>query len=216
MFIVLSIGAVVCTQHRSHVKQWALTHLELCCAHRSAQVIVGDVLDYSAAEAPAAGWFGGRFGAANDFAGAIDDIAIAYSVAPIDGAGGVLGESGVLAFRSGAAAEARGQAALPLTAYVLFDAADADMLVAEGYFATAVLHEMGHALGFGYGWPTAKAGCGGGCSAYTDGAAAACLAQVRYAALVAAAPELGLKGAKLRQEDSDAAQLSGAACEHWR
>ena len=74
----------------------------------------------------------------------IDDITITASLITIDGSGGVLGRAGPTALRTGNS--------LPATAIMEFDLADADTFNAAGLFDDIVLHEMGHALGFGTIW----------------------------------------------------------------
>jgi len=74
----------------------------------------------------------------------IDDIEITASLITIDGSGGVLGRAGPTAVRT--------DTSLPATAIMEFDIADADAFTAAGLFDDIVLHEMGHALGFGTIW----------------------------------------------------------------
>ena len=74
----------------------------------------------------------------------IDDITITASLITIDGSGGVLGRAGPTAVRT--------DNSLPATAIMEFDVADADAFTAAGLFDDIVLHEMGHALGFGTIW----------------------------------------------------------------
>ncbi|WP_340586758.1 leishmanolysin-related zinc metalloendopeptidase [Erythrobacter alti] len=74
----------------------------------------------------------------------IDDIEITASLITIDGSGGVLGRAGPTAVRT--------DNSLPATAIMEFDIADAGDFTAAGLFDDIVLHEMGHALGFGTIW----------------------------------------------------------------
>lgn len=74
----------------------------------------------------------------------IDDITITASLINIDGSGGVLGRAGPTSVRT--------DTSLPATAIMEFDLADADAFDAIGLFDDIVLHEMGHALGFGTIW----------------------------------------------------------------
>jgi hypothetical protein len=90
------------------------------------KVIVGDVQDV---------FFRGRV---------IDDLVITAELAPIDGVGGVLGQSGPTALRAGSF--------LPATAKMQFDIADAQDLLASGEWNDVVLHEMMHSVGFGSIW----------------------------------------------------------------
>lgn len=74
----------------------------------------------------------------------IDDITITASLIPIDGEGAVLGRAGPTAVRT--------DSSLPATAIMEFDVADASAFEGAGLFDDIVLHEMGHALGFGTIW----------------------------------------------------------------
>ncbi len=74
----------------------------------------------------------------------IDDIKIFANIADIDGAGGVLGQAGPIAYRT---AEL-----LPLNGIMEFDVADAASFDAIGMFNDIVFHEMMHVLGFGTLW----------------------------------------------------------------
>lgn len=75
----------------------------------------------------------------------IDDIVIVATGDAIDGTGGILGGARPTAFRPGA----RG---LPWQGEMTFDTADVATMAADGTFLGVVLHEMGHALGFGSLW----------------------------------------------------------------
>ena len=74
----------------------------------------------------------------------IDDIALTVRLAHIDGAGGVLAQSGPTAFHS--------DTHLPSAGMLTFDSADANVYQAAGLFDDIVLHEMLHAMGFGTLW----------------------------------------------------------------
>ncbi len=74
----------------------------------------------------------------------IDDIVIEASLINIDGSGGVLGRAGPTSLRTGSN--------LPANAIMEFDISDAGDFTAAGLFDDIVLHEMGHALGFGTIW----------------------------------------------------------------
>jgi len=75
----------------------------------------------------------------------IDDILIVARGAAIDGPGNILGGARPTAFRPGA----RG---LPWKGEMEFDTADIAAGISDGSFLNVVLHEMGHALGFGALW----------------------------------------------------------------
>jgi hypothetical protein len=75
---------------------------------------------------------------------AVDDLVIRAELATMDGLGGVLG--------AGHPTLVRSDSLLPVTARMLFDAADAAWLVAQGVWDDVVLHEILHCLGFGTLW----------------------------------------------------------------
>ncbi|MGP1394054.1 MAG: leishmanolysin-related zinc metalloendopeptidase [Inquilinaceae bacterium] len=74
----------------------------------------------------------------------IDGLLIEASVAPIDGAQGVLGRAGPTHLRP--------DGELPAKGVMEFDLADVERLEGEGAFADVILHEMGHVLGIGTLW----------------------------------------------------------------
>ena len=74
----------------------------------------------------------------------IDDILITAELKAIDGVGGILGQAGPTALRSGSY--------LPAAATMQFDSADADNYNALGLFDEIVTHEMLHSIGFGSIW----------------------------------------------------------------
>ncbi len=78
------------------------------------------------------------------FSGTVDDLLIDASIVAIDGPGGILGGSGPCYTRV--------SNGLPLYAVMQFDSADVLRLEGSGQFGNVVLHEMGHALGFGTLW----------------------------------------------------------------
>jgi hypothetical protein len=74
----------------------------------------------------------------------IDDIRITAELKAIDGTGGVLGQAGPTALRTGSY--------LPATAMMQFDSADAAGFNSQGLFDEIVTHEMLHAIGVGSIW----------------------------------------------------------------
>ena len=74
----------------------------------------------------------------------IDDIQITAELKAIDGTGGVLGQAGPTALRSGSY--------LPATASMQFDSADAANFNSQGLFDEIVTHEMLHSIGIGSIW----------------------------------------------------------------
>ena len=74
----------------------------------------------------------------------IDDIQITAELKAIDGTGGVLGQAGPTALRSGSY--------LPATASMQFDSADAASFNSQGLFDEIVTHEMLHSIGIGSIW----------------------------------------------------------------
>jgi hypothetical protein len=74
----------------------------------------------------------------------VDDLVIQVVLAPIDGAGGILGQAGPCALRS--------TGLLPAFGVMQFDTDDLTALEADGQLEDVILHEMGHVLGFGTIW----------------------------------------------------------------
>jgi len=74
----------------------------------------------------------------------IDDLAITAELVSIDGTGGILGQAGPTAIRTGSY--------LPATGTMQFDSADATYYASIGLFDDIVLHEMLHTVGFGTIW----------------------------------------------------------------
>ncbi|MGW4475768.1 leishmanolysin-related zinc metalloendopeptidase [Nonomuraea sp. NPDC004354] len=112
-------------------------------ADRWARVIVGDLPDVRIPELeglPAGIAAGER----------IDDLVILAEGAKIDGPGteqgNILGQAGPLLLRSGSA--------LPAVGVMRFDTFDLDRMEQTGLLHDVIVHEMGHALGFGTIWET--------------------------------------------------------------
>lgn len=76
--------------------------------------------------------------------GTIDDLVITVQVTAIDGPGGVLGQTGIDVQRLGSF--------LPAMASITIDSADLPMMQGDGSLSDIILHEIGHALGFGTVW----------------------------------------------------------------
>lgn len=77
---------------------------------------------------------------------AVDDMLIDAQGSAIDGAGGILGQAGPDALRSGSR--------LPYHGTMQFDSADLASMEANGTLYEVILHEMGHVLGIGTIWQT--------------------------------------------------------------
>lgn len=75
----------------------------------------------------------------------VDDLIIIAAVAEIDGDGGTLGQAGIRGIR-------RESSQLPWLGVMEFDAADLDLMEANGILEAVILHEMGHVLGIGSLW----------------------------------------------------------------
>ncbi len=76
--------------------------------------------------------------------GTIDDLVITVRLTAIDGPGGVLGQTGIDVQRTGSF--------LPAMASITIDSADLAAIEADGSLSDVILHEIGHALGFGTVW----------------------------------------------------------------
>ncbi|WP_116107632.1 leishmanolysin-related zinc metalloendopeptidase [Lewinella sp. IMCC34191] len=76
--------------------------------------------------------------------GTVDDILIEVALAPIDGAGGILGQAGPRFVRT--------SDNLTLSGVMFFDVADLAFLDELGLFEEVIIHEMGHVLGIGTLW----------------------------------------------------------------
>jgi hypothetical protein len=74
----------------------------------------------------------------------VDDVLILVTLEPIDGAGGVLAQSGPCFVRTGSR--------IPVLGLMKFDTADLDVVESNGLMPTVIVHEMGHVLGFGTIW----------------------------------------------------------------
>ena len=77
--------------------------------------------------------------------GTIDDVIIFATIAPIDGAGSVLGQAGPCFIRD--------PGFLPAVGVMFFDSEDLDFVQGEGLLEALITHEMAHVLGFGTLWP---------------------------------------------------------------
>jgi hypothetical protein len=102
-------------------------------------LIVGDVANVSL-DAPA-GTCGDNSPAIHR---SVDDLVILVTLTSIDGAGNVLGGSAPCFIRS--------TGKLPVLSLMQLDTDDLDQLQTAGLLQTVILHEMGHALGYGTIW----------------------------------------------------------------
>ncbi|HEU5303866.1 MAG TPA: leishmanolysin-related zinc metalloendopeptidase, partial [Gemmatimonadales bacterium] len=95
----------------------------------------------------------------------VDDVVIFATIAPIDGAGGILGQAGPCFLRD--------PGFLPIVGVMFFDSEDMEFVESEGLLPQLILHEMGHVLGFGTLWPfyDLLAGAGGADPHFTGEAA---------------------------------------------
>ena len=75
----------------------------------------------------------------------IDDLVIFASVDYIDGPGGILGQAGPCFLHS--------VGLLPAIGQMTFDIDDLNSIESMGLLSPVILHEMGHALGYGSIWP---------------------------------------------------------------
>jgi leishmanolysin len=110
----------------------------------------------------------------------VDDLVIYASIANIDGAGGVLAESGPCVLRNSA------QGGLTAVGVMLFDAADVAAMATQGITQDVITHEMLHVVGIGTLWQpkalitaagtsaVAYLGAGAKQSCLTEGGAGAC------------------------------------------
>lgn len=101
--------------------------------------------------------------------GEVDDLLILARVQIIDGVGGILGQAGPCAARSGSP--------LPAVGVMEFDSADLAALEETGRLQAVILHEMLHVVGFGTVWsdvtPPLLAGAGTADSAFAGAQALA-------------------------------------------
>ena len=74
----------------------------------------------------------------------VDDLLVFVSLEFIDGVGGTLGAAGVCS--------ARQSNGLPIVANLILDTGDLGLLEGSGRLVDLILHELGHALGFGTLW----------------------------------------------------------------
>ena len=79
----------------------------------------------------------------------IDDLLIDASIVSIDGAGGILGQAGPDLLRPS-------RSRLPAHGEMEFDSADVASMFANGTWTNVILHEIGHILGIGTLWSTAR------------------------------------------------------------
>lgn len=109
-------------------------------ALRWMRVITGDVPDIAIDVPPGIC----ANGSSGRIVGVVDDVVVLVSMGVIDGSGGILAAAGPCARRAASR--------LTIVGEIAFDVADTERLAADGRFATVVLHEMAHVLGFGTAW----------------------------------------------------------------
>jgi hypothetical protein len=126
--------------------------------------------------------------------GPIDDIKICIKIAPIDGAGHIIGYGGYDGLRAGAKG-------LPFHGQIVLDSADMAKYSANGLLKSVVIHEIGHVLGFGGLW--ASRGLTNGSYGYRGGYALAEYRRLSGKATAASVPLENTGG-------------SGKANLHWR
>ena len=80
----------------------------------------------------------------------IDDMYICFQYIDIDGPGGVVGRTTILATRT--VDDDDDGDGLPISARIRFDNDDVDSLISQGLFQDVVEHEIVHSLGFGILW----------------------------------------------------------------
>jgi hypothetical protein len=140
-------------------------------------------------------------GASPELDRAIDDLVIYVNLSEIDGPGGILGGAGVCFLHD--------VGLLPAIGQMTLDGADVDAMESQGLFETVVLHELGHALGFGTLWTPrellAEPSLEGGLDPHFTG--------VEALAAFDAIGGFSYAGAKVPVEDQGGA---GTADGHWR
>ncbi|KAG5190346.1 hypothetical protein JKP88DRAFT_347558 [Tribonema minus] len=137
----------------------------------------------------------------------VDDIVIGYQFATIDGLGNTATQLNTLGATAVIQTRPADIGSFPITAGMLFDVADIDLMIQEGLFDVVVMHEMGHALGFSSDmWPAYASQCGTSCAVFDAGAPNGCVASQTY-------KDLGLPGELTLQSSGTAGD--GSYCAHW-
>ncbi|HEY4321281.1 MAG TPA: Ig-like domain-containing protein [Gemmatimonadales bacterium] len=129
----------------------------------------------------------------------VTDLIIYAEVSPVDGVGGILGESSPCATRS--------TSGLPAVGSMAFDAADLAALVTTNQLVPTITHEICHVLGFGTLWDAMHVVSGLGTSDPIFTGAAALLEWPPFASA------LDYNGRPIPVENSGG---SGTAGSHWR
>jgi hypothetical protein len=131
----------------------------------------------------------------------VDDLLIIATLVPIDGPGAVLGAAGPCFLRV--------PGSLPVVGQMRFDTDDLDLLEENDIMRVVILHEMGHALGFGTIWDRlgflADASANGGTDPHFTGPLAL--------AAFNSAGGASYVGDKVPVEDTEG---EGTADSHWR
>jgi hypothetical protein len=119
---------------------------------RIEQIVTGDVPDVALSMTAAE--VNSTCGISSAVSETIDDLMILVKLAPIDGAGNILGQAGPCVIRN--------SGRLPILGVMQFDTADLATLESRGQLEEVILHEMLHVVGLGSLWePPLLAGKGG-------------------------------------------------------
>eukprot|EP00612_Vaucheria_litorea_P002293 CAMPEP_0171457100 /NCGR_PEP_ID=MMETSP0945-20130129/3314_1 /TAXON_ID=109269 /ORGANISM="Vaucheria litorea, Strain CCMP2940" /LENGTH=285 /DNA_ID=CAMNT_0011982641 /DNA_START=60 /DNA_END=917 /DNA_ORIENTATION=- len=142
----------------------------VAAANRWEEIITSDLSDYYVFS----GYWLGEDYSYFDYDGFVDDILIAYDfqTMPLE----VLAGTAVALKRDDP--DDYYYYGFPLTSYIVVNISNIQNMIDNGTLYDTILHEMGHALGFGSLWPT-KNGCASPFSKYYGGLDS-CLASLLY------------------------------------